>query len=133
MPPFATLVDLLSHLTTPVNELFEAYTKSRVTEFGQPESFLIAHPTHHNDFLKEYRIYVNFIAQHPELTNDTVFKYDYQRFTTGFDEIANATSEDRMALIHDVKQRLGKVCTHLNDIDPAADINMEPLNCLTEH
>jgi hypothetical protein len=33
-----------------------------------------------------------------------------------------------MTLIQDVKTRLTKVCTYLNDIDPAADIDMGPLN-----
>ena len=33
-----------------------------------------------------------------------------------------------MTLIQDVKKRLTKVCTYLNDIDPAADIDMGPLN-----
>ena len=129
MPPFHTLVDLLGHLTTPVNELFDAYTGARVVEFGQPAEFLLTRPMHHTDFLEEHRVYVNFIAQHPELAHDNDFKYDYQRFTTGFDEITNAVSaQERMMLIQDVKVRLGKVCTHLNDIDPAADIDMAPLN-----
>ena len=101
----------------------------RVAEFGQPMEFLQARSLHHIDFLQEHLTYVNFIAQHPELTHNNDFKYDYQRFLTGFDEIANAAnSHNRMALIQDVELRLEKVCAHLNDIDPAVDIDMTPLN-----
>lgn len=129
MPPFPALVDLIGHLTTPVNELFDTYTAARAAEFEQPEAFLLDRPVHHIDFLEEHLVYVNFIAQHPELRHNHDFKYDYQRFATGFDEIARATSiQERMTLIHDVKTRLIKVCTYLNDIDPAVDIDMTPLN-----
>ena len=129
MPPFPALVDLIGHLTTPVNELFDTYTAARAAEFDQPEAFLLDRPVHHIDFLEEHLVYVNFIAQHPELSHDHDFKYDYKRFANGFDEIARATSvQERMKLIQDVKKRLTKVCAYLNDIDPAADIDMGPLN-----
>ena len=129
MPPFHALVDLIGHLTTPVNELFDTYTAARAAEFDQPEAFLLDRPVHHIDFLEEHLVYVNFIAQHPELSHDHDFKYDYKRFANGFDEIARATSvQERMTLIQDVKKRLTKVCAYLNDIDPAADIDMGPLN-----
>ena len=128
MPPFPALVDLIGHLTTPVNELFDTYTTARAAEFDQPKAFLLDRPVHHIDFLEEHLVYVNFIAQHPELSHNHDFKYDYQRFANGFDEIARATSvKERMTLIQDVKKRLTKVCTYLNDIDPAADIDMGPL------
>ena len=129
MPPFPALVDLIGYLTTPINELFDTYTSARAAEFEQTKAFLLDRPVHHIDFLEEHLVYVNFIAQHPELSHNHDFKYDYQRFATGFDEIARATSvQERMKLIQDVKTRLTKVCTYLNDIDPAADIDMAPLN-----
>ena len=129
MPPFPALVDLIGHLTTPVHELFDTYTTARAAEFEQTKDFLLDRPVHHIDFLEENLVYVNFIAQHPELSHNHDFKYDYQRFATGFDEITRATSiQERMTLIQDVKKRLTKVCTYLNDIDPAANIDMTPLN-----
>ena len=129
MPPFPALVDLIGHLTTPTHELFDTYTTARAAEFEQTKDFLLDRPVHHIDFLEENLVYVNFIAQHPELSHNHDFKYDYQRFATGFDEIARATSvQERMTLIQDVKKRFTKVCTYLNDIDPSVDIDMAPLN-----
>ena len=127
MPPFPTLVDLIGHLTTPVNELFDTYTSARAAEFEQTKAFLLDRPVHHIDFLSTLCAELHCAA--PELSHNHDFEYDYQRFATGFDEIARATSvQERMTLIQDVKTRLTKVCTYLNDIDPAADIDMGPLN-----